>query len=626
MVHCFLKLSFLSVILFISSTKAQSESPTHIVKFKSFVGRASAPAILLSHHRDFLSFVRKKNVSVNPLAQDLHLNRIDLGNNFNAVEGVFSDHAFLDYLYKQSTVEYVESNQVYKTTVVGSKQRRAEEEEEEDEGLEEDEDGLIDSGTDNQTISSTLKKGKPSNWGLARIHQRQRGDFEKYVFDSIGGAGIEVYVLDTGVYADHLDFGHRVIHSINLIMHEDENDMGGHGTHVAAKIAGTEYGVAKTATIRSVKVLNKLGDGSTSTLLKGIEHVIKSAKPGHSLINLSLSGPHSRLIDDALNEIVLNYNIPVFASAGNAGTDACFFTPSSNPNVFSVGAIDMEDRVPHYSDVGECAIRDLATKDVIYFDPEKSSSPNNNLPASHAGSWYTNDKKALDKELNLYIKKSVEEMTADGLQLPIKHVKAIIAPKRVFILGPSHVCATRECLLPNYDTYETPLGNLPVDWSVIEDLHKTGLFGLADSEDEINEHSIEMHLPFIYKAFEKTQKHCLSSRPISVTDKDHGIHLNRNNASSTIVRPIYESIQALDHQGIKAIESLSFDQFENYLNETDNTICGRNPIGVLLACLEEMKGDRSARCLKYAQSSKCRTLEDSSVSYASIYIQVVPEQ
>lgn len=109
-------------------------------------------------------------------------------------------------------------------------------------------------------------------------------------------------------------------------------------------------------------------------------------------------------------------------------------------------------------------------------------------------------------------------------------------------------------------------------------------------------------------------------------DKDHGIHLNRNNASSTIVRPIYESIQALDHQGIKAIESLSFDQFENYLNETDNTICGRNPIGVLLACLEEMKGDRSARCLKYAQSSKCRTLEDSSVSYASIYIQVVPEQ
>lgn len=73
----------------------------------------------------------------------------------------------------------------------------------------------------------------------------------------------------------------------------------------------------------------------------------------------------------------------------------------------------------------------------------------------------------------------------------------------MFILGPSHVCATRECLLPNYDTYETPLGNLPLDLSVVEDLHKTGLFGLADPEDEINEHSIEMHLPFIYKAFEK---------------------------------------------------------------------------------------------------------------------------
>ncbi|ORE19577.1 subtilisin-like protein [Rhizopus microsporus] len=345
----------------------------------------------------------------------MSLNHIDIGNDFVAVAGVFSDHAFLDYLYQQSTVEYVEPNQVYRTTV----SRRSDYEEEQ---------------SIQRADITSLKSAKPANWGLARINQRQKASFDEYIYDAVGGQGIDVYVLDTGVYIDHLDFDGRASHAINLIEYEDENDMGGHGTHVAAKVAGTEYGVAKAANIHSVKILNKLGDGTTTTLLKGIEYVIKTATPGKSLINLSLSGPRSRLIDDAINSLVLKYNIPVFASAGNAGTDACFFTPSSNPNVFSVGAIDMNDKVPRFSDIGECVsiyapgsnivsaylggndsskamdgtsmasphvagtaanimakrkfttaqelydvLRSFATKDVVNFDNGKSSSPNNNL-------------------------------------------------------------------------------------------------------------------------------------------------------------------------------------------------------------------------------------------------------
>lgn len=208
------------------------------------------------------------------------------------------------------------------------------------------------------------------------------------------------------------------------------------GTHVSGKIAGSEYGVAKGANIRSVKILNKVGDGSTSGLLKGIEHVIKTAKPGKSLVNLSLSGPKSRMLDEAINSLVLKYNVPVFVSAGNSGTDACFFSPSSNTNVFSVGAIDINDSVPKFSNVGECvaiyapgsnivstyiggtdssksmdgtsmasphvagiaanlmskkayasaqelydAIRAIATMGIVRFDASKTSSPSNNLLA-----------------------------------------------------------------------------------------------------------------------------------------------------------------------------------------------------------------------------------------------------
>jgi subtilisin family serine protease len=60
------------------------------------------------------------------------------------------------------------------------------------------------------------------------------------------------------------------------------------------------------------------------------------------------------MVDETLNQLVLEKNIPVFASAGNLGVDACRFSPSSNLNVFSVGAADSNDNVPGYSDVGVC--------------------------------------------------------------------------------------------------------------------------------------------------------------------------------------------------------------------------------------------------------------------------------
>lgn len=41
--------------------------------------------------------------------------------------------------------------------------------------------------------------------------------------------GVDVYVLDTGVYAEHLDFDGRATHSANMITNEDDMDMGGHG-------------------------------------------------------------------------------------------------------------------------------------------------------------------------------------------------------------------------------------------------------------------------------------------------------------------------------------------------------------------------------------------------------------
>lgn len=82
--------------------------------------------------------------------------------------------------------------------------------------------------------------------------------------------------------------------------------------------------------------------------------MINVAVAGKSLINLSLSGPRSRLVDEILSKATYDHNIPIFVSAGNSASDACFFSPSSNPNVFAVGASDFNDDVATYSDVGQC--------------------------------------------------------------------------------------------------------------------------------------------------------------------------------------------------------------------------------------------------------------------------------
>jgi MEMO1 family protein len=105
--------------------------------------------------------------------------------------------------------------------------------------------------------------------------------------------------------------------------------------------------------------------------------------------------------------------------------------------------------------------------------------------------------------------------------------------------------------------------------------------------------------------------------------------------------PIYQSISALDHEAMVTLTLPSAQQgdgaakvhtnFAQYLERTKNTICGRHPIGVLLGALAKVEQDRAGdeakaekgtivRWVRYEQSSQCRSIKDSSVSYASAYV------
>lgn len=112
-------------------------------------------------------------------------------------------------------------------------------------------------------------------------------------------------------------------------------------------------------------------------------------------------------------------------------------------------------------------------------------------------------------------------------------------------------------------------------------------------------------------------------------DAAGAIRLSRNGPSPSADHPIHQSISVLDHEAMKILTlppskaSQSHLNFSDYLSKTKNTICGRHPIGVLLGALSELeKGGRPAeiKWVRYEQSSKCLSIRDSSVSYASAYV------
>lgn len=75
--------------------------------------------------------------------------------------------------------------------------------------------------------------------------------------------------------------------------------------------------------------------------------------------------------------------------------------------------------------------------------------------------------------------------------------------KRVFLLGPSHHHYLSKAALSRCTHYGTPLGNLPVDRDTTAELYKAGLFEWMSQSIDEDEHSLEMHLPYIFKMLSK---------------------------------------------------------------------------------------------------------------------------
>uniref|UniRef100_A0A1I8JG58 AmmeMemoRadiSam system protein B n=1 Tax=Macrostomum lignano TaxID=282301 RepID=A0A1I8JG58_9PLAT len=315
--------------------------------------------------------------------------------------------------------------------------------------------------------------------------------------------------------------------------------------------------------------------------------------------------------------------------------------------------------------------------------------------ASHAGSWYTDNASALEKQLTDWLANASKssgsnEDNNDGASNPVVDMrncgslKAIIsphagyrysgsvaaysyrllaqaidslssnAPVRVFILAPSHHYRLNGCALSSADCLATPLGDLAVDLATVSALNSAGKFEILSRNCDEAEHSVEMQLPYVAMATAKLRAsgrfagvvpilvgqcspaqtafyadllapHLLDPASLFVVSSDF-CHWGRrfrytwrDPDPQRAGEPIWQGIERLDRLGMRAIESLEAGQFADYLDNFGNTICGRKPIALLLSTLAAAGGGNrwTMRFLRYAQSSKCFSEEDSSVSYAA---------
>ncbi|MEU8164059.1 S8 family serine peptidase [Micromonospora parva] len=173
------------------------------------------------------------------------------------------------------------------------------------------------------------------------------------------GAGVTVAVLDTGVDATHPDLAGRIAEAQDFSDSGSARDGHGHGTHVAATIAGSgaasdgrRKGVAPGARLLVGKVLDDAGSGYSSSIIAGMEW---AAHSGAKVVSMSLGGDPTDGTDpmsQAVNDLTAETGALFVVAAGNSGAARTVGAPGAASAALTVGAVDRADNLAEFSSRG----------------------------------------------------------------------------------------------------------------------------------------------------------------------------------------------------------------------------------------------------------------------------------
>jgi len=218
-----------------------------------------------------------------------------------------------------------------------------------------------------------------------------------------------------------------------------------------------------------------------------------------------------------------------------------------------------------------------------------------------------------------------------------KEIAESTFPKTFIILGPNHIGIGPDIAV-SAEKWETPIGEVRNNLKLAEELKKHPIIEI-DEEPHLQEHSIEVQLPFLQYA-NRDNLDKLRILPILIkninleTAKKLGEILSKTEDTTVIVSsdfthygPTYsytpfaynikENIKNLDTQAINLIKELNTENFLDFIQKTKATICGAAPIAVLLEYLKR-KNCEQKNLLCYYTSGNMLKDHKNSVSYASM--------
>ena len=259
-----------------------------------------------------------------------------------------------------------------------------------------------------------------------------------------------------------------------------------------------------------------------------------------------------------------------------------------------------------------------------------------------AGQFYPSSKKTLEKDISDFIDKAAKKQRVLGCIAPHAGYmysggvaglvfSKIDIPDTVVILGPNHTGGGAVFALYEQGSWHTPLGEAQIDNKLAKAILNKSRYIEADDTAHINEHSLEVLLPFI----QYFKKDC---KIVPVVVSTHSIDAYRE-AGKAIADAITEqgkdvlvvassdmshyesqrSAEEKDKRAIEAILNLDEEELIKRVQEYGITMCGYAPTAIMLSCCKRL-GATSAELVKYATSGEATGDYDAVVGYAGILI------
>ncbi|XP_071828689.1 thermitase-like [Apostichopus japonicus] len=185
------------------------------------------------------------------------------------------------------------------------------------------------------------------NWGLDRIDEQPYPISGWDYTPSGDGTGVNIYIVDSGIQADHDQFSNVVALSTGVTCSNNDNH---HGTWVAGVAAATNFGTAKGAKLVDVKVA--CASASTKDIATGLDKIaIDVTSSVKCVVVISYTTLTNYTSVESAMTVLHNEGCIIVAAAGNQGESALYY-PAAYSEVISVGAVNANNKKPCFSNYG----------------------------------------------------------------------------------------------------------------------------------------------------------------------------------------------------------------------------------------------------------------------------------